>query len=175
MVASPDGSRIIVAGFHDPAQRRSPPTAWASLDATTGATLPWAATNRIQSAGANGAISSLSTDGVQVYGTGYAFGAGASFEGTFAADPYTGNINWVNDCLGDTYRQLPAGPGALLGRPPPRLLGGRRLPRHQPSLALAEGGRRADVPGRHDHQEGRVRLGLTPACPTRDSCSGIPT
>jgi hypothetical protein len=38
---------------------------------------------------------------------GYAFGAGASFEGTFAADPYTGALNWVNDCLGDTYSTFP--------------------------------------------------------------------
>ena len=29
--------------------------------------------------------------------------SGASFEGTFAADPDGGAIRWVNDCLGDTY------------------------------------------------------------------------
>ncbi len=77
-----------------------------ALDAATGASLPWAAVDRIRSAGLNGAISSLSTDGTQVYGSGYAFGAGASFEGTFAPIRYRA-LNWVNDCLGDTYSTFP--------------------------------------------------------------------
>ena len=38
--------------------------------------LPWAAKDRIRTAGLNGAITSLSTDGTQIYGTGYAFGRG---------------------------------------------------------------------------------------------------
>ena len=32
-------------------------------------------------------ITSLSTDGTNIYGTGYAFGTGGNFEGTFSADP----------------------------------------------------------------------------------------
>ncbi len=58
----------------------------------------------------------LKTDGNQIYGGGYAFGAGAAFEGTFAADPNTGAINWVNDCLGDTYDTFAAQLGPLLRR-----------------------------------------------------------
>ena len=58
-----------------------------SVDAATGAVLPWAANTKIRTAGYNGGITSLSTDGTQVFGTGYAFGSGASFEGTFAAEP----------------------------------------------------------------------------------------
>jgi PKD repeat protein len=106
MLTSPDSSRVIIGGSFT-TLNGAPAYGMASLDAATGAALPWAATDRIKSAGLNGAISSLSTDGVQVYGTGYAFGAGASFEGTFAADPYTGSINWLNDCLGDTYASFP--------------------------------------------------------------------
>lgn len=108
MVTSPDKSRIIIAGSFTLLNDQ---TAYGmgSLDASTGATMPWAAVDRIKSAGLNGAINSLTTDGVQVYGTGFAFGAGASFEGTFAADPYTGQIKWVNDCLGDTYATFPQG------------------------------------------------------------------
>ena len=45
----------------------------------------------------------------RVYGTGYVFGAGGNLEGTFAADPNTGNINWVEDCHGDTYASCPVG------------------------------------------------------------------
>ncbi|WP_243076173.1 PKD domain-containing protein [Microbacterium sp. SS28] len=108
MVTSPDRSRVIIAGSFT---QLNGATAYGmgSLDAVTGNTMPWAAVDRIKTAGLNGAISSLSTDGAQVFGTGYAFGAGASFEGTFAADPYTGSINWINDCLGDTYSSFPQG------------------------------------------------------------------
>ena len=45
----------------------------------------------------------------KVYGAGYAFGAGSNFEGTFAADPSTGAIAWLNDCHGDTYDVRPVG------------------------------------------------------------------
>lgn len=108
MVSTPDASRIVIGGSFTTLNGA---TAYgmASIDAATGAPLPWAATDRIKTAGLNGAISSLSTDGTQIYGTGYAFGAGASFEGTFAVDPYSGQINWLNDCLGDTYASFPQG------------------------------------------------------------------
>ncbi|QIG38799.1 PKD domain-containing protein [Microbacterium sp. 4R-513] len=108
MVSSPDRSRVIIAGSFTQLNGQ---TAYGmgSLDAATGNAMPWAAVSTIKTAGLNGAISSLSTDGTQVFGTGYAFGAGASFEGTFAADPYTGKINWINDCLGDTYSSFPQG------------------------------------------------------------------
>lgn len=106
MLTSPDASRVIIGGSFT-TLNGAPAYGMASIDAASGTALPWAATDRIKTAGLNGAISSLSTDGTQVYGTGYAFGAGASFEGTFAADPYTGSINWLNDCLGDTYGSFP--------------------------------------------------------------------
>lgn len=102
MTMSPDSSRVLVGGSFT-SLNGATAYGMGALDAATGATLPWAAQERIRSAGLNGAITSLKTDGEQVYGSGYAFGAGAAFEGTFAADPTTGAINWVNDCLGDTY------------------------------------------------------------------------
>ena len=108
MVTSPDGSRVIVGGSFTTLNGVAA-YGMGSLNAGTGATEAWAANQRLRTAGANGAISSLTTDGVQVYGTGYAFGAGAQFEGTFAADPYTGAVKWVNDCLGDTYDIYPIG------------------------------------------------------------------
>lgn len=102
MVMSPDNSQVIVGGsfatLNDDAAY-----GMGALDATTGATNPWAAQNKIRTAGLNGAITSLKTDGTNVYGSGYSFGTGATFEGTFAASPNGGNIVWVNDCLGDTY------------------------------------------------------------------------
>jgi PKD repeat protein len=108
MVMSPDLSRVIVAGSFTTLNGL---TAYGmgSLNSATGANEAWAANSRIKTAGNDGAIASLSTDGAQVYGSGYAFGAGAAFEGTFAADPYTGDIKWVNDCLGDSYDTFPSG------------------------------------------------------------------
>ncbi len=65
--------------------------------------LPWAANQSVKDAGAQAAILSLSTDGTAVYGTGYVYGAGGNFEGTFSADPDSGTLNWLEDCHGDTY------------------------------------------------------------------------
>ncbi len=106
MTMSPDASRVIVGGSFS-FLNGVDAYGMGSLDAQTGAVLPWAANQRIRTAGLNGGITSLKTDGTQIFGSGYAFGAGASFEGTFAANPSTGEINWVNDCLGDTYDTFP--------------------------------------------------------------------
>ena len=108
MVMSPDNSRVIASGSFTTINGVSA-YGMGAVNASSGATEAWAANTRIRTAGADGAISSVATDGTQIYGTGYAFGAGASFEGTFAADPNTGNINWVNDCLGDEYDIYPSG------------------------------------------------------------------
>ncbi|MFT3970690.1 MAG: PKD domain-containing protein [Micropruina sp.] len=111
MVAAPDKSRIIAGGSFTTINGTDA-YGMGSIDAATGATLPWAANVRIQAAGANGAIDTLLTDGTSIFGAGYSYGTGAAFEGTFSADPATGAINWVNDCLGDTYDTFPMG-GAL--------------------------------------------------------------
>lgn len=111
MVAAPDKSRIIAGGSFSTINGMDA-YGMGAIDAATGATLPWAANARLRAAGLNGAIDTLSTDGTSIFGAGYSYGAGAAFEGTFSADPSTGTINWVNDCLGDTYDTFPMG-GAL--------------------------------------------------------------
>lgn len=108
MVLAPDGSRVIVGGSFTSLSG----TAAYGMGSvsTTGAIMPWAATEVIRSAGAKGGITSLRTDGTQIYGTGYSFEtATANFEGTFAAAPDTGKISVLNDCHGDTYDILPMG------------------------------------------------------------------
>ena len=102
MVMSPDQSQVVVGGSFA-TLNGSPAYGMGALDASTGATRPWAAQERIRAAGLNGGITSLKADATNVYGSGYAYGSGATFEGTFAADPNGGAIRWVNDCLGDTY------------------------------------------------------------------------
>ena len=107
MVLAPDGSRVVVGGHFSTLNGVAAPGLGA-LDATSGATLPFAANQRITDDGSGAAILSLRTDGTQIYGTGYAYGGG-DFEGTFGADPDTGNINLLNDCHGDTYDNLAVG------------------------------------------------------------------
>ena len=101
---SPDGTRITIGGAFANVNS-SPAYGLAMLDPTSGALYPFAAASVIQNAGSAAAILSLSisSDGKQLYGTGYVFGAGGNFEGTFAADPDTGALIWMEDCHGDTY------------------------------------------------------------------------
>jgi hypothetical protein len=106
MVVSPDRSRLIVGGSFTKLNGQAA-TGMGSLSVSKGAVMPWAANQTIQDSSSNGAIISLRKDGSQIYGSGYSFGSGANFEGTFAANPTTGHLNWVNDCHGDTYDVLP--------------------------------------------------------------------
>ena len=108
MVVSPDGTRLIVGGSFT---RLSGGSAYGmgSLSLTTGWRMPWAVNKVIRDATTSGAITSLRSDGRTIYGSGYRFGRGSNFEGTFAAAPSTGAILWLNDCHGDTYDVLPVG------------------------------------------------------------------
>ncbi|HYN66534.1 MAG TPA: hypothetical protein VES93_06560, partial [Ornithinibacter sp.] len=111
MVMTPDQSQVVVGGSFATLNGMAA-YGMGALDATTGATRPWAAQERIRTAGLNGGITSLKADDTTIYGSGYAFGSGATFEGTFGADPDGGAIRFVNDCLGDTYDVSPLS-GAL--------------------------------------------------------------
>jgi len=110
MTMSPDLTRVIPAGSFTTLNGQ-PAYGMGSLMASTGSVNPWPAQDRIRDAGADGAITSIKADGTQVYGTSYSFtqDGSADFEGTFAIDPTSGEINWANDCLGDTYDIAPAG------------------------------------------------------------------
>jgi len=108
MVVAPDQSRLIVGGSFTTLNGQ-PAYGMGSLAVTTGGNLPWAANQVIKDATSTGAITSLRTDGTQIYGSGYAYGSGSSFEGTFAANPTSGAITLLNDCHGDTYDVLPLG------------------------------------------------------------------
>lgn len=108
MTLAPDRTKVIVGGSFTTLSGQAA-YGMGSLDATSGSVQPWAANQTIRDAGSNGAITTLRADGQKIYGAGYAYGSGASFEGTFAADPTTGSIVLVNDCHGDTYDVLPLG------------------------------------------------------------------
>lgn len=108
LVLAPGGSRVIAGGSFTTLNGLSA-NGMGSVGASTGALMPWAANATIRNGGSKSGITSLRTDGQQIFGSGYAFGTG-NFEGTFAANPTTGSISVVNDCHGDTYDVLPLGP-----------------------------------------------------------------
>jgi hypothetical protein len=101
VLVTPDQSRVVVGGqfAYVGATRVYGHTA---LSATTGAVGTWLA-NQVIRDDTHGAIGSLSTDGTNIYATGWASGTGATFEGTFVASPADGRIIWLDDCLGDNY------------------------------------------------------------------------
>jgi len=101
MVVAPDASRVIVGGSFTTLNGGTAALGMGSISTTTAALMPWAANTVIKNSTSGAAITSLRTDGKQIFGSGYAFGAG-NFEGTFAANSTTGNITLLNDCHGDT-------------------------------------------------------------------------
>ncbi|MGB4759570.1 MAG: hypothetical protein WBP26_05960 [Candidatus Saccharimonadales bacterium] len=94
----------------------------AAVTLDTGVPLAWASQNsgypiRTQlkagaTSGQGVAITSMTTDGSQVYITSFSYAGvnvdGAA-EGRISINPANGNINWVNDCHGDTYGAVPIG------------------------------------------------------------------
>jgi PKD repeat protein len=110
IAVAPDGQSIVIAGnFTSVAGSNSPGYGLARLNATTGASMPFAANSAVRNAGASAAMVSLESDGELLYGTGYHFGGGGNVEGTWAARWDTGELVWVEDCHGDTYSAYPVG------------------------------------------------------------------
>jgi PKD repeat protein len=79
----------------------------AAVDATTGATRPFAVNQLLLNNGVSSAVTSVSTDGVNVYASAYNFGGGGNLEGTFIAEADGVELVLVNDCRGDSYAAYP--------------------------------------------------------------------
>jgi PKD repeat protein len=101
---TPDGSRLIIGGRFD-TLGTTPALGLGAVDATTGATLPWAMNQKVHDYGTKAAITSLYATSDRIYGVGYDFGSGhpQNLEGMFSADPNTGEMVWLEDCHGDSY------------------------------------------------------------------------
>ena len=112
MVLTPGGSKV-VAGGQFPNANGAVANGMAAFDPVSGSRVTWLANNTIKDA-TNGAVTSLKSDGTYIYGSGYAYGTGSSFEGPFSLDPSDGSIRWLNDCQGDTYDVEPIGPVVYL-------------------------------------------------------------
>ncbi|WP_235494589.1 PKD domain-containing protein [Geodermatophilus sp. Leaf369] len=101
------GTRVVAAGRFDQLNNVKS-TGVGALDATTGATLPFAVNQQITNQGINSAVYSLTSDGTNVYGTAYDFYGPGNLEGAFAAAVDGGAPVWFNSCLGDTYSSFPS-------------------------------------------------------------------
>ncbi|MBG6212507.1 MAG: PKD domain-containing protein [Cryobacterium sp.] len=110
LAASPDGSKVVIGGSFTAYNGSSDPGyGMAATDATTGTSLPWKINGLIRNGGTQAAILSLTGSAEGLFGTGYVFGSGGNFEGTFRAGWADGSLIWVEDCHGDTYSAVPAG------------------------------------------------------------------
>ncbi len=114
MVVTPDNSEVVIGGRFS-SLNGVPTPGLGAVRTSDGTSVPYAVAATIRdyttpgSKAPNGAgIESLTTDGTQVYGSGYSYNEG-NFEGSFGVEPNSGKINFVNDCHGDTYDVYPVG------------------------------------------------------------------
>ncbi len=103
IAVSPDRSKIVVGGSFEAANgSTNPGRGIAALDASTGATVPWAMNSLIHNAGSAAGFMGVTSDETSVYGTTYSFDGGG-MEGTFRAAWTDGSIITMEDCHGDVY------------------------------------------------------------------------
>ncbi len=109
ILLSPTADRLVIGGnFITLNGSNRPGYGLGMINATTGASLPLQVNDVVRNAGKNSAILSLSSDGTSFYGTGYKFGSGGNFEGSFAANWSNGSLRWLEDCHGDSYGVYPS-------------------------------------------------------------------
>ncbi|WP_129338873.1 PKD domain-containing protein [Cellulomonas endophytica] len=103
-LALPPGGGKVYAGGRLSTVNGTTVNGLAALDPVTGAPLPFPVNTKVQAYGPDSAVWSLFADATGVYGTGYKyFSTVGNLEGTFRADPTTGDLAWIADCRGDTY------------------------------------------------------------------------
>ncbi|MFT3877001.1 MAG: LamG domain-containing protein [Propioniciclava sp.] len=106
VVVSPDGAKVVIGGdFTSVNGSTNPGRGLAALDASSGASLPWAANAVVRNADKNAGMYSLSSDGDSVYATAWDFyGTDEDgLEGSVRMSWNDGSIVWLEDCHGDTY------------------------------------------------------------------------
>jgi len=108
LTVSPDGSKVVVGGsFTSYNGSSNPGYGMAATNASTGAASAWKVNSVVRNGGSTAAILSLTSTSAGVFGTGYDFGSGGNFEGTFRASWADGTLVWMEDCHGDTYSAAP--------------------------------------------------------------------
>ena len=108
-IVAPTGSARVVVGGRFTTLNGVGARGSGAVDAITGATLAFPANQTAYDYGPDAAIYSLTTDGTNVYATGYNYlvngnaASGGNFESVFAASVATGALVWISGCRGDTY------------------------------------------------------------------------
>ena len=115
LALSPDGASMVVGGaFTSINGSSNPGYGVAKVDTSLGALLPFQINTIVRNGGTTGAITTLATDGVNVYGAGYTFGRSSTLEGMFSVNWADDSTTWVEDCHGDTYSIQPLGDAIYL-------------------------------------------------------------
>ncbi len=107
IVLSTDGSRLFIGGRFQYINNQTR-LGTGAVATSNAALLPWTVGDELYSYGYSAGMQSLDTDGVNVYGTSFAFlggttGSYSNIEGPWAADAGTSDVVWAGDCHGDTY------------------------------------------------------------------------
>ncbi len=108
-MVAPEGTGTLVLGGRFTRLGGAKAYGLGAVDLLTGEPRPFAAEATVRDAGVDSGITALAASGATVFGTGYVYGRGGNLEGSFAADASTGEVGWVNDCIGDTYGVAPVG------------------------------------------------------------------
>ncbi|NYD68414.1 PKD domain-containing protein [Agromyces atrinae] len=110
LTVNPEGTKLVLSGsFTSVGGVSDPGYGMALVDAVSGASLPFPANSQVRNAGPSAGILSVTSDGTNIYGTGWHYGAGGNIEGSFAARWSDGGLVWIEDCHGDTYDIAAAG------------------------------------------------------------------
>lgn len=104
LVLSPDKTKLAIGGQFEMINGSSQPGRGLGMVSTADASLlPFQINDVIRNGDADSAITSLSGDGDNIYGTGYTYYGSGNLEGTFRTSFSSGSTSWVADCHGDTY------------------------------------------------------------------------
>jgi hypothetical protein len=108
---SPTGDRIVIAGSFTHLNGSNRPGYGLGMVSTSGTgrtNLAMNVNNVVRNAREDSSITSLASDGTYFYGTGYIFGTSGNLEGAFSGRWSDTNINWIEDCHGDSYGVYPS-------------------------------------------------------------------
>ncbi len=134
LALSPAGDKVIIGGSFttmngsEPGAPGNPAYGLAAVSPASvndgKVNLPFPANLKVRNAGANSAITGLSSDADSLYASGFVFGSGGNLEGIARINWSDLTVNWIEDCHGDTYGSFPKGdviyavePCALLRQP----------------------------------------------------------
>ncbi|OFI38958.1 hypothetical protein BIU82_16780 [Arthrobacter sp. SW1] len=110
LALAPNGASMVVGGaFTSLNGSTNPGFGLGRVDTNTGTLMPFPINNVVRNGGTNGAITTLATDGANVYGAGYTFGRTSTLEGMFSVNWSDNSTKWIEDCHGDTYSIAPQG------------------------------------------------------------------